>query len=172
MIDERVLARREGSRWLVTEQRLVRRTALFQRLSGADGVVLVCAAAGSGKSVLVRSWVDADSLHDRAAWVSVERDERDGQRFWLSLIDALAGVVGAVGRVRPSPGFRGELVVERLLSELDAVDGHVVLVIDDLHELRSREALSWLETFLTRLPPSLRVVLTTREDPRLGLHRL
>ena len=167
-----MLARREGSRRLVTEQRLVRRTALFERLSGADGVVLVCAAAGSGKSVLVRSWVDADSLHDRVAWVSVERDERDGQRFWLSLIDALAGVVGAVGRVRPSPGFRGELVVERLLSELDAVDGHVVLVIDDLHELRSREALSWLETFLTRLPPSLRVVLTTREDPRLGLHRL
>ena len=30
----------------------------------------------------------------------------------------------------------------------------------------------WLEAFLARLPPGVRVVLTTREDPRLGLHRL
>ncbi|MBV8989273.1 MAG: hypothetical protein JO372_12015 [Solirubrobacterales bacterium] len=32
--------------------------------------------------------------------------------------------------------------------------------------------MSWLERFLGRLPPALRVVLATREDPELGLHRL
>ena len=31
---------------------------------------------------------------------------------------------------------------------------------------------AWLELLLTRLPPQLRVVLATREDPPLGLHRL
>ena len=48
----------------------------------------------------------------------------------------------------------------------------MVLVIDDLHELRSPEALRWLEHALARVPPKVQVVLSTREDPGLGLHRL
>ena len=47
-----------------------------------------------------------------------------------------------------------------------------MLVIDDLHELESDDALGWLEMLLTRLPTRLRVVLATREEPALGMHRL
>ena len=169
-----VLANRVSSDQLTAGRGLVWRRGLFDRFSavGAGGVLLVCASAGSGKSVLARSWVEAEGLRDRVAWVSAERGERDGQRFWLSVLDALAAVVDSVGRVRPSSGLRGEVVVERLLSELDLVEEPVLLVVDDLHELRSPQALSWLELFLGRLPPTVRVVLMTREDPRLGLHRL
>jgi hypothetical protein len=80
---------------------LVPREGLLERLSGPGAVVLVCAPARSGKTVLVRSWVEDSGL--RAAWVSVERGERDGQRFWLALIDALAAAVPAVERVDPAP---------------------------------------------------------------------
>jgi LuxR family transcriptional regulator, maltose regulon positive regulatory protein len=45
-------------------------------------------------------------------------------------------------------------------------------VIDDLHELDAPEAFVCLERFLERVPDSLRVVLATREEPRLRLHRL
>jgi LuxR family maltose regulon positive regulatory protein len=162
---------------LPAERGLVRRQALFERLSAAapGAVVLVCAPAGSGKSVLLRSWVDAEGLGERVAWVSVERGERDAQRFWLSLIDAAAGVADGgdpVSRVSPSPSFRGEAVVERLLSDLASLEEPILLVIDDLHELKSADALRWLELFLARLPAQLRVVLATRENPGLGLHRL
>ncbi len=152
---------------------LVGRRRLLQRLSAAppSGVVLVCALAGSGKSLLVRSWAESEGLGDRVAWVQVERGEQDEQRFWLSVIDALSRVVGFIERA-PAPGFRGELVIERLLSELDAVDEPLLLAIDDLHELRSAEGLRWLELFVAQLPSALRLVLITREDPRLGLHRL
>jgi LuxR family transcriptional regulator, maltose regulon positive regulatory protein len=153
---------------------VVRRVGLFERLSAAraGGVVLVCAPAGSGKSVLVRSWLEAEGLGDRVAWVSVEPGERDGDRFWLSVIDALARVATSVERVAPAPGFRGEVVVERLLSELRSLQERVVLVIDDLHELRSSDAFEWLGLLLARMPSQLLVVLATRDDPRLGLHRL
>ena len=153
---------------------LVQRSVLFERLSavGSGGVALVCAPAGSGKSVLVRSWVDDGGLDERTGWVLVERGERDGQRFWLSVIDALAGVAASVERVAPAPSFQGEAVVDRLLADLAAVERPVVLVVDDLHELRSADALGWLERLLERRPPQLIVVLSTREDPRLGLHRL
>jgi ATP/maltotriose-dependent transcriptional regulator MalT len=51
---------------------LVQRPALFHRLSETrwGGVMLVCAPAGSGKTVLVRSWLEAAGLQDGAAWVS------------------------------------------------------------------------------------------------------
>ncbi len=174
LIEGGLLAGRTSSESLVAGRGLVRRGALIGRLSaaGAGRVVLVCAPAGSGKTVLLRSWVEAAGLGHRVAWVSVERGQRDAQRFWLSVIDALAGAVTVVRRVDPAPGFRGEAVVEQLLDDLAALEEPAVLVVDDLHELDSGDALSWLEVFLARLPPGLRVVLATREDPRLGLHRL
>ena len=129
------------ARWdsLADGRGLIQRQALFEWLQAAPpgGVVLVCAPAGSGKSVFVRSWAESSRWRERMAWVSVEPGERDGQRFWLSVIDVLAQVVGSVQRMSPAPGFRGELAVKRLLSELEALDEPAVLVIDDLGELRS-----------------------------------
>jgi LuxR family transcriptional regulator, maltose regulon positive regulatory protein len=155
-------------------QSLVMRSALFDRLSAVrpGNVALVCAPAGSGKSVLVRSWAQAEGLRDRLAWVSVQRGERDGQRFLLSVIEALAGVLAGMEQIAPAPGFRGELIVERLLAEVGSLDRVVALVVDDLHELRSDEALRWLALLVARLPSTMRLVLITREDPRLGLRRL
>lgn len=155
-------------------QRLVRRDPLLDRLSAPEGggVVLVCAPAGSGKTVLLRSWIAAAGLEDQVGWVSVERGERDAQRFWLSVIDELAAAVGVVQRVAPAPTFNGRAVVEQVLADLESLEDPGVLVIDDLHELDSPDALEWLETFLAGLGWGLRVVLATREDPGLGLHRL
>ena len=153
---------------------MVSRPVLFERLSApAPGTVtLVCAPAGSGKTVLLRSW--AAETDEAVAWVTVERGERDSQRFCLQVIDALADAAGddVIERVSPAPGFAGAVVVERLLTQLDRLEKPVQLVIDDLHELDSDDALAWLEMLLGRLPAELRVVLATREEPALGLHRL
>ena len=72
----------------------------------------------------------------------------------------------------PRRALRGAAVVERLLDELEQLAEPVVLVIDDLHELDSSDARSWLECLLTPTAAQVRVVLATREDPALGLHRL
>ena len=158
--------------------RYVPRPALFELLSsaGRGQVTLVSAPAGSGKTVLLRSWIAEAGLHDRAAWVSVERGERDAQRFWLSVIEGLRAAVGTnafVETLAPAPDFDGDAVVARLVSELGSLEEPVVLVVDDLHELGSAEALAQLEFLLARLPHLLHVVLATRHDPhQLGLHRL
>ena len=135
-------------------------------------MTLVCAPAGSGKTVLLRTW--AAETDEAVAWVSVERAEGDAQRFWLDLIDALADAAGdeVIERVSPAPSFTGAVVVERLLAQLQRLEQPLVLVIDELQELDSEDALGWLEMLLARLPPPLRVVLATREEPALGLHRL
>ena len=155
---------------------LVRRRELFGRLSAAEpgGVVVVQAPAGSGKTMLLRSWIEEERLQHRVAWVSVEPGEHDAQRFWLSVVDELSSLSrkDLVEGVMASPDRGGGVAVERLSSELDSLDEPLVLVIDDLHELRSAQAVAWLDLFLARLPAQLVVVLATREEPRVGLHRL
>ena len=139
------------------------------------GVALVCAPAGSGKTILLRSWAEEEGLAERLAWVAVDRGEEDGQRFLVSMIDAIADAAGgerAIERINPTPNLRGEAAVERLLANLDSLEEPLVLVIDDLHELHAAEALAWLELFLASMPASVRLVLGTRQEPELGLHRL
>jgi len=63
-------------------------------------------------------------------------------------------------------------MVDRVLSELADASGGVTLVIDDLHELNSPEAVAQLTRLLTSLPPQVHAILTTRHDVRLGLHEL
>jgi LuxR family maltose regulon positive regulatory protein len=154
--------------------RFLSRPALFERLSAtpSGGVELVCAPAGSGKTALLRSW--AAVVGEPVAWVTVDRAERDAQRFWLHVISALADAAGGdvVERVSPAPSFAGAAVVGRLVDQLEQLEEALVLVVDDLHELDSDDALAWLELLLRQLPPQIRVVLATREDPGLGLHRL
>ena len=153
--------------------RFVSRPVLFERLSAiAPGTVtVVCAPAGSGKTVLLRSW--AAETDEAVAWVTVERGERDAQRFWLHVIDVLADAADdVIERVSPAPGFAGAVVVERLLHQLERIEEPLVLVIDDLHELDSEDALAWLELLITQPPAQVRILLATREEAALGLHRL
>jgi LuxR family maltose regulon positive regulatory protein len=135
----------------------------------------VSAGAGSGKTLLLRSWIDAAGLAGRTAWVSVQGHERDPQRFWISVINALRDTTVGPKLVRPvtaAPALDGWVIIERLLEDLGALQNRIWLVIDDLHELRSVEAQRQLELLVMRAPPELRFVLATRHDLRLGLHRL
>jgi hypothetical protein len=68
---------------------VVSRSALFGRLAEAERVVLISASAGSGKTVLMRSWIAEAGLAACAAWVPVDGEERDPQGFWISVADAL-----------------------------------------------------------------------------------
>jgi len=153
----------------------VSRCVLFGRLFEAERVVQVSAPAGSGKTVLMRSWIAEAGLGRHAAWVSVDSEERDPRRFWISVADALRGTAAGSVLVRPlaaAPDLDGWAVVERLLKDLAPLEDRLWLVIDDAHLLGSGGVLPQLELLVLRAPPELRFVLATRHDLRLGLHRL
>jgi LuxR family maltose regulon positive regulatory protein len=125
--------------------------------------------------MLLRSWIGESSLASRAGWVGVSGGERDPQRFWIAVADALRGTSAASALVRPltaAPDLDGWAITERLLKDLARLEERVWLVVDDVHELASTEALRQLELLLMRAPDRLRFVLATRHDLRLGLHRL
>jgi LuxR family transcriptional regulator, maltose regulon positive regulatory protein len=154
---------------------VVRRAGLFQRLDGAARVTQVAAPGGSGKTVLLRSWVDEAGLADRTAWVTIQHEEQDPQRFWIAVADALRDTTPGSPVVRPvtaAPDLDGWAIVEWLLKDLAAPEDRIWLVIDDVHELRSADVRRQLELLIMRAPPELRFVLATRHDLGLGLHRL
>ena len=151
------------------------RPGLFERLGASARVTVVSAPPGSGKTVLLRSWIGEAGLGESAAWVSVAPGETDPQQFWLSVLGALrrtSAGSGLVQAVTAAPGLDGWAIVERLLKDLAPLNDRIWLVIDDVHELGSREAQRQLELLVMRGPPELRMVLAARHDVRLGLHRL
>src|SRR5438093_13062748 len=66
----------------------VPRPRLAQRLDEglAQGLVLVCAPAGSGKTALLADW--ARSGRRPAAWLSLDDGDNDPVRFWRHAIAA------------------------------------------------------------------------------------
>jgi ATP/maltotriose-dependent transcriptional regulator MalT len=124
--------------------------------------------------MLLRTWIGLEGVAGRVGWVPSEREKRDPQRFWLSVLRALRQTDSGAGLVQAlsaAPDLDGWAIVERLLADLAPLQGRLWLVIDDVHEL-GPEVLRQLELLVMRAPAELRFVLATRHDVQLGLHRL
>jgi LuxR family maltose regulon positive regulatory protein len=138
-------------------------------------VTVVSAPPGSGKTVLLRSWISQTGAAGSAAWVTVRRGERDPQQFWLSVLGSLRQTTSGLTLVQPltaAPDLDGWAIAERLLADLAPLRDRIYLVIDDVQELGPAEAQRQLELLMMRAPAELRFVLASRHDVRLGLHRL
>jgi LuxR family maltose regulon positive regulatory protein len=157
--------------------RLIDRDDLLAALDRAAvrKVTIISAPAGSGKTSLLRAWADGPGQRYRLAVLQVQRDQEDDQQFWLALLDAVRHASATAGRAEPqapTPDFNEPALVDQVLSELADARGDIMLVIDDLHELKSPEALAQLTRLLMTLPPQAHAMLTTRHDLRLRLHQL
>jgi LuxR family transcriptional regulator, maltose regulon positive regulatory protein len=157
--------------------RLIDRGDLLAALDRAATrkVTIISASAGSGKTSLLRAWAGRPGQPRRLAVLQVQRDQHDDQQFWLALLGAVRQATGADSGAEPpaaTPDFNAPAMAGRVLAELAEARGGVTLVIDDLHELTSPEALAQLTRLLTSLPVQAHAILTTRHDVRLGLHQL
>jgi LuxR family transcriptional regulator, maltose regulon positive regulatory protein len=140
------------------------------------GLVLVCAPAGYGKTVLLADW--AQRGPQQAAWLSLDAGDNDPARFWRHAIAALDRVRPGIGeRVGPLLGppapqsFDG--VVTALINDLAQPGADDVrLVLDDYHAIGARPVHTSVEFLLEHRPPGLDLVLASRSDPPLSLARL
>ena len=156
---------------------LVSRPDLVARLDAAAGrhrLTLVSAAAGWGKTTLVGDWLASSPR--ATAWVALDASDNDPARFWRYVSEALnrTGIPlddQAVGALGGGPDMR-EAGLSTLINTLAQSDVEATLALDDYHAISEPAVHDAIAYLVEHLPGSLRVVITSRTEPPIGLARL
>ena len=154
---------------------LVPRPRLTARLDEglARGLVLVCAAAGYGKTVLLADWTRRG--RQPAAWLSLDGGDNDPARFWRHAVAALDRARPGTGeRVAPLLGPPAPASLQGLVTALinELASDEALLVLDDYHVISAQQVHDSLGFLLEHRPAGIGVVLASRSDPPLPLARL
>jgi LuxR family transcriptional regulator, maltose regulon positive regulatory protein len=157
---------------------LLRRPRLLDQLDRGEQarLTMVVGPAGAGKTMVCADWVAARPERP-SAWLSCDAADTDPARFVAALVEAARYGFGQPGIGEDAlqlMGLDGEVsvdVVAALADDLEAPDGPRVLVIDDFHlaGAASADTLRWLVEYH---PPSLQLVVASRVDPPLRVHRM
>ena len=155
--------------WAVTRPRIDKLIA-----EGVRGpLTSVTGPPGAGKTMAIVAWAAATSYPGTLAWLSVDDYDNRPRVFWAYVVAALRRAGVAVPRVVPGSGRSAvdHVFLARLASVLAAQDPPVVLVLDDLHLLTEPAVLDGLSYLLRNAAPGLHLIVASRADPLLPLHR-
>ncbi|HEX6351448.1 LuxR C-terminal-related transcriptional regulator [Actinophytocola sp.] len=131
---------------------------------------LVCAPPGYGKTILLSNWADGPRT---VAWLDIDEADDDPAVLCAGMLAAVSRTISAQDdHPFPQPRADEHALLTQLVDLVDGQPEQVWLVLDDLHRLRHPDALRSLEELLRRRPRRLRLVISTREYPATGVHRL
>ena len=141
---------------------VIRRQRLFAALDRLSDIELTVLSgpAGSGKTMLVSSWL-TERPDLSPAWVTLDPGDDDPVRLWTYVAHAVDRVRNGMARpalIRlgaPRPSV--ETAIDELLNGLSGHEGRVVIVVDDLHHVRSERSLRSLVYAVERLPQCARL---------------
>ncbi len=159
--------------------KVVVRTLLIERLNEGlflgRNLTLISAPAGFGKSTLVSEWIVSSKRP--AAWLSLDKGDKDPIRFLTYVVAALQTIVPKIGagtlrllQSPQSPSF--ESILTTLVNEIATLPDNIILVLDDYHLIDAKPVDHALAFLLEHLPPQIHLVIATREDPHLPLARI
>lgn len=142
-------------------------------------LILVSAPAGFGKTTLLAGWAAQAGLP--VAWVSLDAGDNDLHRFLRYVVAALRSTLSgqeaavcetsqALLQSVPPPPTQAVLIP--FINDLSDIPQEFVLVLDDYHFITSPAVHEALAFILEHLPPHAHLVISSRSDPSLPLHRL
>ena len=154
--------------WAVERTRI---TKLVAEGTRCCPLTVVTGPPGAGKTMALALWASAEP--GPVAWLGLDEFDNRPGIFWSYVLAALRRVGVSLPKVlRAVPQGAGEDgFLLRLTAALAAQDPPVTLVLDDLHVLTEPGVLKELEFVLRNVTPGLRLVVASRMDPLLPLHR-
>ncbi len=161
---------------------LVRRDRLYRLLDGGleRKLTLISAPAGFGKTTLVSQWL-AERNTLPVAWLSLDEGDNDPVRFWHYLIAACQTIrpdlgLAALAQLLPQQHFSLERptldnALTTFLNELTTLCTNGLLILEDYHLITSPRIHSMMVQFIDHFPPTLHLIVMTRNAAPLALPR-
>jgi len=156
---------------------LLTRPALLERLgAGASKrLTVVVGSAGAGKSVLLSSWA-ATRQAGLTSWLSCDEADADPVRFWAGFIEAPRTAVPGFGAdaadLLALDGAMSADVTASIANDAARLPAGSAIVVDDFHAAAAGAA-RHMTDLVERWPAeTAQLVLASRADPPLRLHRL
>jgi LuxR family maltose regulon positive regulatory protein len=137
-------------------------------------IALITAPAGYGKTTLLAQW--AHRSRHRIAWLSLERDDSDLERFLRYLITAWEKVQPGimqtpVGLLLGSTSPDLDAVLPAFVNAASEIEDDMVFVLDDCHLIHRASVFQALTFLLDHLPLRLHLAIAGRAEPPLPLAR-
>jgi LuxR family maltose regulon positive regulatory protein len=159
----------------------VARPGLIDQINGGldKALVLVSAPAGFGKTSLLVEWTSQAQLP--VAWLSLDAVDNDPHRFLNYVTATLNGVFPArdvpvcaatqemLQSIQPLPL---QTLMITLINELADMGESLAFVLDDYQFITGSEVNQGVAFLLEHMPANLHLIIATRVDPNLPLHRL
>jgi LuxR family transcriptional regulator, maltose regulon positive regulatory protein len=156
---------------------LVTRSVLHDRLTAGAGqrLTVVVGSAGAGKSVLLSSWA-ATRSPGVTSWLSCDQADADPVRFWTGFIEAPRAVEPAFGAdaagLLAMDGVMSADVTASIANDAAMLPGGSAIIVDDFHNA-APAVYGDMTDLVERWPAkTAQLVLASRSDPPLRLHRL
>jgi LuxR family maltose regulon positive regulatory protein len=143
-------------------------------------LTFVLAPAGSGKTTLVRQWIETQGQGTQVAWLSLDPEDDDPIRFWHYVLTACEHFEGKPGhdalqQLSTNQSFFPLLFLKQILTaflnNVDEQTSRLLLVLDDYHVITSSQIHESLAYLVDHLPPTLHLVILSRSEPALPLAR-
>ncbi|MFI1488554.1 LuxR C-terminal-related transcriptional regulator [Streptomyces sp. NPDC020747] len=152
----------------------LRRERLVRHLDQAlrTPLTMVSGAAGAGKTLLAADW--AARGDESVAWLTNDATAQGCGMFWAYFLQALSasGVPPPAEVGSPADAGRvDQTLLTRLAAGLSDRERPVIVVLDEYDRVTAPEIAEQLEFVLHHAGRGMRLVLVTRTEPLLPLHR-
>lgn len=152
----------------------VHRSELVERLASAsESVIVLEAPAGYGKTTALGQWAESDPRP--FAWVTLDPRDDDAITLLVHLaiaLDRIEPVDATLIAALQTESASIWPLATRLGAELACRSEPLVIVLDDVHRIGSRDSLDTIAALLADAPLGATLALSGRAMPALGLPRL
>lgn len=138
-------------------------------------LTVVSAQAGYGKTTALSGW--AKGCSSPVAWVSLDVHDNDWITFWsyvaASIQASMAGFAPLLrSLIDKGPAVSAEPAMGMLLDELAALEGELVIILDDFHSIELPAIQHSFIYLLEHLPAHIHIYIASRNELSIPTARL